>query len=264
MKRGDCWAGCGELLPSGGDGRGRNQGLGGGGGYSAEKLADVGHRFGELELAAVEVGNVTGEVFNFGEVMGGEEDRGLGCQGGDRRHEVVADKRVETAEGLVEDEQARVVGEGSDEGGFHAHAAREAFEASLGRQVELAEEAEFEGAVPAGIEGAEVGEEGFDGHPVGEFLVFADVADGFETLAAQAGGGVAEEEGFARGGAEEVHEELDEGGLAGAVGAHEGVDGTFGDLQGEGMQGVDAAEALGEGAGFEGEGQWVLQVELMG
>ena len=106
--------------------------MSGGGGEAAEALADVGHGFGELEATAVEVGNVAGEVFNFGEVVGGEEDGGFCGEGGDARHEVIADQRVEAAEGFIEDEKAGMVGEGSDEGGFHAHTAGKAFEAGLG------------------------------------------------------------------------------------------------------------------------------------
>ena len=78
------------------------------------------------------------------------------------------------------------------------------------------------------------------------------------------GGGLAEEEGFAGGWTKKIHEQLDEGGLAGAVGAHEGEDRAFGNLEGEGLESFDATEAFGEGTSLEGEGQWVLQVELMG
>jgi hypothetical protein len=63
----------------------------------------------------------------------------------------------------------------------------------------------LEGGVPGGIEGAEIVEELADGHPLGQLLVFGDVADVSEDFAGNIGYGVAEHLCAARGGAEDVH-----------------------------------------------------------
>src|SRR5882757_9388259 len=109
----------------------------------------------------------------------------------------------------------------------------------------------LEGWVPGGIEGAKVIEEVADGHPLGEFLVFGDVADVSEDFSGDVGGWVAEDLRAAGGGPEDVHQELDDGGLASSVGADEGVDGVLRDGEVEALKGSGAAVAAGEILGLD-------------
>ncbi len=155
----------------------------------AEAVGEGGHVVGEEETAAVEVADVAGEGFDLGEVVRGEEDGALGGALKEAFDEFVADERVEAGEGLVEDDERGAVGEDAGEGDLHLHAAGEMLELAVEREIELAEELLLEGAVPGGIEGAEVVEEVADGHPVGHFLVLGDVADAGEDFAGDVGAG---------------------------------------------------------------------------
>jgi hypothetical protein len=152
---------------------------------------------GEEEAALVEEADVGGEGLDLCEVVGGDEDGGtlgLGCGGeglggGERSRadtvhegvdELITDERVETGEGLVEEDDAGVEGENAGERGLHEHAAGEVLELAVERELHLLDQA---GVVPGWVEAFEVGEELANGHPVGEFLVLAGVGDAGEVVA---------------------------------------------------------------------------------
>ena len=65
-------------------------------------------------MAVFEEADVAGETFDFGEVVGGDEKGRLVGVGEEAFDEFVADERVETAEGFVEDDECGAVGEGAD------------------------------------------------------------------------------------------------------------------------------------------------------
>ncbi len=111
------------------------------------------------------------------------------------------------------------------------------------------------GVVPGGVEALQIAEELAYGHPVGELLVFAGVGDAGEVGAGEVGDVPAEDGGGAGGRVNHVHQQLDEGGLAGAVMPDEREDCAAGHGEGDGMEGLGAAVALGERVGLNG---WVL------
>jgi hypothetical protein len=127
------------------------------------------------------------------------------------------------------------------------------------REIELAEEMLFEGEIPGGIEGAEIVEKISDGHPLGEFLIFGDVADVSEDFSGDVGGGVAEHLRGAGGGAKDVHQELDDGGLAGAIRTDERIDGAWRDGEVETLESSGAAIAAGEVLGLDYGGHFFLR-----
>ena len=224
----------------------------GGGGFGADpgfgeicgELGDFGADFdfaeavgegdcflGEGHAAVFEQADVAGEAFDFGEVVGGDEDGRFVGVGKEGFGEFVADEGVEPGEGFVEDDEFGAGGEGADEGGLHAHAAGEVFQFAVEREAEDVEEFAFAGGVPGGIERAPEGEEFGDGHCVGHLLVFRDVADAGVLFGAEFAGVDTQNGGGAGVAAEEVHEDLERGGFAGAVGADEGVDAALRDFE---------------------------------
>ena len=88
-----------------------------------------------------------------------------------------------------------------------------------------------------------------------EVRFFGQIADAF--VLAHVGGGLAEDEGLAVGGEEQAEQQLDGGGLAGAVGAEQAEDFAAVDLEVEGAQGdlllapPEVAVDLGQLAGFD-------------
>ena len=88
-----------------------------------------------------------------------------------------------------------------------------------------------------------------------EVRLFRQIADAL--VLAHVGGRLAEDEGLAVGGEEQAEQELDGGGLAGAVGAEQAEDLAAVDFEVEGAEGVlllaapEVAVDLGELAGFD-------------
>ncbi len=148
-------------------------------------------------------------------------------------------------------------GENAGEGGLHEHAAGEVFELAVERELELLDE---RGVVPGGVKALEVVEELADGHPVGELLVFAGVADAGEVRAGEVGGVFAEDGGGAGGRVNHVHQELDERGFAGAVVADERENGAAGHGEGERMEGLGARDSLWPGRGSGSLGSVLAEV----
>src|SRR5260370_33675198 len=80
------------------------------------------------------------------------------------------------SEGLVENDEAGMKGEGAGESEFHFHTAGEGFDFAVERKIELLDEGLLEGEVPGGIETAEIVEKRADFHPFWDFMIFGDIA----------------------------------------------------------------------------------------
>jgi hypothetical protein len=163
---------------------------------------------------------------------------------------------VETGEGLIEDEEFRIVEQGGEEEDFLTHALGVAGERGVATVPE-ADEAEeivhfgFERAARNAAEAA--GElEVFAAAEVGiEVGLLGDVAQaalkGFEIVPDV----LAMEEDASAGGFEEAGEHLDSGAFAGAVGAEVAQDLARVDGEADGIDGRGSDEGLGEIEGFE-------------
>jgi hypothetical protein len=75
--------------------------------------------------------------FDFGEVVGGEEDGGFGGPLEKAFDELIANERIKAAERFIENDDAGVEGEGAGESEFHFHAAGESFDFAVERQIKL-------------------------------------------------------------------------------------------------------------------------------
>jgi len=152
----------------------------------AEPGFEIRNAFGKEERSLFKEAEVGSEVFDLGEVVGGDEDgHAFACEKAEDLNELIADEGIEAGEGFIEDEERGAVGERADESGFHAHTAGEALEAAVEGKIETLEERGFEGAIPLRIEGADEVKETSDSHPLGHLLIFGDVADVGEGVAAE-------------------------------------------------------------------------------
>jgi len=75
--------------------------------YFAETSGEARHLLGEEEPAGLEIANMAGETFNFSEVVGGKEDGGFGGTFEEAFDQLIANKRIEAVEGLIQDDEAR-------------------------------------------------------------------------------------------------------------------------------------------------------------
>jgi len=189
---------------------------------------------------------VAGKAFDFSEIVRGEEDGGFGGTFEKAFDELIADERIEAAEGLVENDEAGMKGEGAGESEFHFHTAGEGFDFAVERKIELLDEGLLEGEVSGGIETAEIVEKRADFHPFGDFLIFGDIADLGVGLATEFAGIGAEDLGSALAGGDEIHEDFDSSGFSGAVLANESVDGAFLDFEIDVVKSSHAAVVFGE------------------
>src|SRR5579859_1434488 len=219
----------------------------------AETRADRGNIFGKAKAAGIEVSEMRGEGFDFGEVVRGNERGGAGGGGDESFRKFIANDGIESAEGFIEENEFGAEGEGAGESGFHAHAARKMLEFAVERKIELPDEMGFEFCIPSRIERAQIFQKSADAHPERELLIFGNVTDRSESLAGDGSGVYAEDGGGAGGGAKNIDENFDESGFAGAVGTDESVNAAFGDAKAEIVEGLNAAEALGERFRFDGE-----------
>ena len=71
---------------------------------------------------------MAGKAFDFGEVVGGKEDGVFSGTFEQAFDELIADKWIEAAEGLIENDEFGMEGEGAGEGELHFHAAGEGFD----------------------------------------------------------------------------------------------------------------------------------------
>lgn len=74
----------------------------------AEARGERGHFFGEDKFAGFEIADVAREAFNFGKIVGRDEDGGFGGAFEKTLDELIADERIEASEGFVQDDEARV------------------------------------------------------------------------------------------------------------------------------------------------------------
>src|SRR5580698_7437668 len=101
-----------------------------------------------------------------------------------------------------------------------------------------------------GIKRAEIVEKISDGHPLGQFLIFGDIADGGEGLATDFAGWSAQDRGATGRGTKDVHQDLDDGGLPCSVGSDEGIDGPLRNVQAEAAESRGFAKSPGEVGGL--------------
>jgi hypothetical protein len=160
--------------------------------------------------------------------------------------ELIAHQGVEAGEGLIEDDQPRAVGERRCQGCLAAHAVRQMAQLAPGWQVELAEQLGGAGVVPTGVERLEIGHQVFHRHPLRHLLVLGDVTDLGEIERREAPRIPAENLGPPGGGFTEIHEQLDGGGFARTVGAHQAVDAALGHVQVHALESHVAAVSLRE------------------
>src|SRR5262245_45206471 len=119
------------------------------------------------------------------------------------------------------------------------------------RQLELFAELLLEASVPGGIEAAQVVEVARHGEPVGQLLALRDVADVLEVPGPELHGRCAEHRDVTAIGSQDVHQQADRRGLAGAVGPDQREHRAFGNLQAQVFDCVEAAEVLGEVVGLD-------------
>ena len=210
----------------------------------AAALAQVVRVVGEEDAAVAHEDDRVDDRFDVGDEMGGDEHEGVGLEvAQDAVEDDLARRRVDARDGLVEQVDARPAAH--DEGDLEllAHAPRHLLERAVDGQPEEAHRL-------AGPVGVEVGEEAgveLDGLPdpqrgVEEVRV-AEVGD--DRLRARSGH-------HARDGdltgpvGEQAGQDLEEGGLAAAVGPHEADDAPRGQVEVEVVQRHDAAVSLGQ------------------
>ena len=162
---------------------------------------------------------------------------------------------IEAVSGLVEDEEVGAAADGEQKHELGTHALGEVGNLLPGRDLEHFEVAALEVGAPFGEERAGEGDDLLDRHVRVEFLVLGDEADAAADFdgAVGVGNGDAEDAGGATVGAEQAHEGLDGGGLAGAVAAEEAEDASDGDAQIKAPEGLLVLEGLGELADFDNE-----------
>src|SRR5258708_30541482 len=97
--------------------------------------------FGKAEASGIKVGEVSGEGFDFGEIVRGDEGGGVSGGVNESLHKFFANDGVEAAEGFIENDEFGAECECAGEGGFHAHAARVLSAFAVVRQVELLDDA---------------------------------------------------------------------------------------------------------------------------
>src|ERR1022692_306373 len=200
----------------------------------------------ELDAPVFQIRDVASEGLDVRQIVGRDEDRGVLAAFQQTFDELVARQRIEAREGLIQDDDFGPVSERRRQRRLHAHAAGEVFQLAVAGQVEAAHEIGGQLVVPGRIEGPQVAHEVVDRHPVGHLLVFRNVADAREVAAGEAARVDAQNLGTPRRGAQDIHQDLDGGGLPGSVGADEGEDGLPGHGQVDALQHGGAAELPGE------------------
>ncbi len=185
------------------------------------------------------------EAFDFGEVVGGNEDGGFGSAFEQAFDELIAHERIEAAERLIENDEFGMEGKRAGESELHFHPAGKSFDFAIEREIELLDERLLESGIPGGIERAEIIEQRADFHPFGDLLIFGDVADASVGFAADFAGIGTEDLGGAACGGDEIHKDFDGGGFAGTVLADEGVNGAFLDIESDVIESGEACISFG-------------------
>ena len=147
---------------------------------------------GEEQAAVAEESHMGGEAFDLGEIVRGKQDGG-GLGGGGIEQgfdQLIANQRVEPREGLIENDELGPEGQHRGQRHLHQLAAGKVFELPVERKLEALDQA---GVVPARIEALLMLQEGGNGHPTGQFLVFRHIPDAREHLSANVGGRLAQD-----------------------------------------------------------------------
>ena len=215
-----------------------------------------------LQLALVEDGDAVADVLHVLQAVAAHEDRlALLAQLDDQVLHPARAERVEAGGRLVEDDQLRVVDERLGQADALPHALGVFLEDALlvvgrGRPSRSAPAARLRRTAGVEVEQPAVEVERLLGvEEAVEVRFLGQVADAFVLV--DVGGGLAEDEGLAVGGEEQAEQQLDGGGLAGAVGAEQAEDFALVDLEVEGVQGglllpaPEVAVDLGQVARFD-------------
>jgi hypothetical protein len=194
---------------------------------------------------------VVADPFQVGEQVGGEH-HGQALLG-DRAHEglqeLAAGQRVQAGQRLVEQQQLPPPGQGQRQGDLGTLPPGQLADLPVERDRESFQPAAGAGLVEAGVELAAEGQV-LGG---GEVAVHGGVLGHEPHPGEQAGiaRSVVQHPDAAGGGREQADGEVQQGGLAGAVGAHQGGDAAPGHGQVAVLEGPVALVALAEPAGFE-------------
>ena len=208
----------------------------------------------------VDDGDAVAELVGFIHVVRGHEDGEIafGLEAGEHFPDGDAGDGVEAGGGFVEEEDFGFVDEAAGDFEAAAHAAGEHFDGFVGplEEVDFFEELVDDGAAFVAGHAVELGE---DGHVFfgGEVKVgshgLGDDADDFADVVGMACDVDAVDGGLTGGDGDEGGEHADEGGFSGAVGAEESEDFAVVDVEGEGIDGGEVAEAFGEVLDIDGE-----------
>ena len=221
---------------------------------------------GAQQLAAVDDDDVVAGALQLAEQVRGDQDRDaeVGVDAADQAEHLVAADRVEAVGRLVQEDQLRVVDQGLGELDALLHAGRVAADGAVALLVQA--------DVAQGVRGALAGggrrqpgharhvDDELGGRDVGrQAVVLGHVADPLADGGALGGDVEAEHGGAALGGGGQTQQDLDQGGLAGSVGADESGH-TGSDVHGEpvkrGHPGEPLAQAFGRDHShvFDGSG----------
>jgi hypothetical protein len=172
---------------------------------------------------------------------------------GDRAHqrleELAPGQRVEVGQRLVQKEQLGSLGQGQGQGDLGALAAGQGADPAVQRHGDPLQPAAGQSLVEAGVELGAKGQVLGGGEVAVQRGVLGHEAD----LGEQPGvaGSLAEDTDAAGGGGQQAHGQVEQGGLAGAIGADQGGDATLWDGQVAVAQGPGASVALAEPAGLQ-------------
>jgi hypothetical protein len=205
-----------------------------------------------LDTATVEDDDLVRDLEGFLLVVGDEEggDVDLVVEAAEPGAELVADTRVEGAEGLIEEEDLRFRREGAGEGDALALAAGELRGVAVCVAVELDEAEEIVDAAldlgPGPLADLEAERDVLpDGHVAEEGIVLEDEAHSAE-LNGDGGGVLSGEDDASRVGFLESGDDAEDGALAGARGSEEGDELAGVDFEGDRVDGLEGTESLGD------------------
>jgi hypothetical protein len=163
--------------------------------------------------------------------------------------ELAPGQRVKGGQRLVQQQQLPPLGQGQGQGDLRALPAGQGGDATVERDAEPLQPPPGQGPVEAGVELGAHGEVLGDAEVAVQGGVLGDEADLGEQPGAA--GRLVEHPDAAGGGGQQANGQMEQGGLAGAVGADQGGDATPWDGQVAVAQGPGAPVALAEPAGLQ-------------
>src|SRR5215203_505971 len=159
-----------------------------------------------------------------------------------RPHQFVAHQRIESGERLIENDQFRTECQRREQRRLHACAARQRPERAGCCKPESLLQRSTERVIPCWVERTVIREQLRWRHPLRKFLVFRDIPDPLPVLHAKVPRFVVQHHRLSAGRLDQVHEQLDRGGLAGAIRADQSEDASLGHLEGQPLYGVERSE----------------------